>query len=155
LLAIALDFDRDGLRRLAGGEGQRPGLGVVVAVAGRGGAVHGAVDHRRRVLGGGGEGDREGEQGRVLPALPLGHVVDADERVVVENRALALVVGNRRVDRNAEVDGERLVRLGEPVAVHWDRDELRRFAWGEGQRPALGFVVAAGDAGSVGGAVVD
>ena len=39
LLAVALDLDRDGLRRLAGGEGQRAGLGDVVAVARRGGAV--------------------------------------------------------------------------------------------------------------------
>ena len=32
LLAVALDFDGDGLRRLAGGEGQRAGLGDVVVV---------------------------------------------------------------------------------------------------------------------------
>ena len=31
LLAVALDLDGDGLRRLAGGEGQRAGLGDVVA----------------------------------------------------------------------------------------------------------------------------
>jgi hypothetical protein len=30
LLAVALDFDRDCLRRLAGGEGQRAGLGDVI-----------------------------------------------------------------------------------------------------------------------------
>ena len=30
LLVIALDFDRDGLRRLAGGESQRAGLGDLV-----------------------------------------------------------------------------------------------------------------------------
>ena len=34
-LAIALDFDGNRLRRLAGGEGQRAGLGDVVAVARR------------------------------------------------------------------------------------------------------------------------
>ena len=39
LLAVALDFDGDGLRRLAGGEGQRAGLGDVVVVARLGGAV--------------------------------------------------------------------------------------------------------------------
>ena len=33
LLAVALDFDGDGLRRLAGGEGQRAGLGALVAFA--------------------------------------------------------------------------------------------------------------------------
>src|SRR5437867_142154 len=31
-LAVAVDFDRDGLRRLAGGEGQRAGLDDVVAI---------------------------------------------------------------------------------------------------------------------------
>jgi hypothetical protein len=39
LLAVALDFDRDGLRRLAGGEGQRAGLGNVVAIVRRCGTV--------------------------------------------------------------------------------------------------------------------
>lgn len=39
LLAVALDFDGNGLRCLAGGEGQRAGLGDVVAVARLGGAV--------------------------------------------------------------------------------------------------------------------
>jgi hypothetical protein len=33
LLAVALDFDGDCLRRLAGGEGQRAGLDEVIAVA--------------------------------------------------------------------------------------------------------------------------
>src|SRR5262249_38220737 len=42
LLAVALDFDGDGLRRLAGGEVQRAGLGDVVVVARPGGAVDGA-----------------------------------------------------------------------------------------------------------------
>src|SRR5262249_9986237 len=42
LLAVTLDFDGDGFRRLAGGEGQRAGLGDVVAVARLGGAVGGA-----------------------------------------------------------------------------------------------------------------
>src|SRR5688572_504234 len=36
LLAIPLDFDRDRLRRLAGGEGQRAGPGDVVVVSRRG-----------------------------------------------------------------------------------------------------------------------
>src|SRR5262245_9166759 len=38
-LAVALDLDGDGLCRLAGGEGQRAGLGDVVVVARGGGAV--------------------------------------------------------------------------------------------------------------------
>src|SRR5262245_12983496 len=43
LLAVTLDFDGDGLPCLTRGEGQRAGMGDVVVVAGRGGAVHGAV----------------------------------------------------------------------------------------------------------------
>src|SRR5438270_9803184 len=66
LLAVALDFDRDRLRRLAGGEGQRAGLGDVIAVARRRGAVHGAVRHRHRLIVGGRERDREGEERRLL-----------------------------------------------------------------------------------------
>src|SRR5262245_30261779 len=56
-LAVALDLDRDRLRRLAGGEGQRAGPGDVVVVAGRGGAVHGAVRHRHWLVVGGRERD--------------------------------------------------------------------------------------------------
>ena len=44
LLAVAFDFDRNGLRRLAGSECQRSGLGDGVAVARRGRAVDGADD---------------------------------------------------------------------------------------------------------------
>src|SRR6185503_10651051 len=41
-LAVGLDLDRDGLRRLARGEGQRAGPGEVSGVAGRGRACPGA-----------------------------------------------------------------------------------------------------------------
>src|SRR5262245_60823488 len=63
LLAVALHLDGDGLRRLAGGEGQRPGLADVVVVAGRRGAVHGLERHRHRLVVRDRERDREGEQG--------------------------------------------------------------------------------------------
>ena len=67
---------------------------------------------------GGRERDREGEQGRLaLLALGLGHVADADARLVVDDGAHALAVGDGRVGRTAQVDEERLVRFGEPVAV--------------------------------------
>src|SRR5262249_46126556 len=52
LLAVALDLDGDGLRRLAGGEGYRAGPGGVVGVARRGDAVCGAVGDRHRLIGG-------------------------------------------------------------------------------------------------------
>src|SRR5262249_1256258 len=50
LLAVALDLDGDGLRRLAGGEGQRAGPGDVIAVAGGGSAADGAVRQRHRLV---------------------------------------------------------------------------------------------------------
>src|SRR5262249_34215290 len=90
-LAVALDFDGSGLRRLAGGEGQRAGLGDVVVVARCGGAVHGAERHRHRLIVSGRERDREGEQRRpTLPALGLGHVGDADAWLVVHDGANSL-----------------------------------------------------------------
>src|SRR5438034_8996711 len=55
LLVVALDFNRDRLRRLAGVEGQRAGPGDVVAVAGLRGAVHGAERHRHGLIVGGRE----------------------------------------------------------------------------------------------------
>ncbi len=58
-----------------------------------------------------------------LLALRLGHVADADARLVVHDGAHALAVGDGRVRRAAEVDDEGLVRLAEAVAVdqHGDR----------------------------------
>src|SRR5262249_8014988 len=79
LLAVALDFDGDGLGRLAGGEGQRAGTGDVVVVAGRRGAVGAAEGHRHGLVVGNRERDGESELRRmVLPALVLSHVGDAD-----------------------------------------------------------------------------
>src|SRR5438445_10363554 len=49
LLVVAVDDNRDRLL-LAGGEGQRAGLGDVVAVARRGGAVLGAERQRHGVV---------------------------------------------------------------------------------------------------------
>ena len=46
-----------------------------------------------------------------LPSF-LRHVADADARLVVEDGAHALAVGDGRVGRAAEVDDEGLVRLG-------------------------------------------
>src|SRR5262249_61354055 len=59
-------------------------LPILVAVTGRGGAVHGAERHRHRLVVRSRERDREGEQGRlVLLAFLLGHGADADPRLVV------------------------------------------------------------------------
>ena len=41
LLVVRIDFDGDGLRRFAGSEDQGAGIGGVIIVAGRGGAVDG------------------------------------------------------------------------------------------------------------------
>src|SRR5262245_42638305 len=50
LLAVPLHFDGDGLRRLAGGEGQPAGPGDVVVVAGSGRVVRGLVDRKSGVM---------------------------------------------------------------------------------------------------------
>src|SRR5262249_46245537 len=77
LLAVAVDDDGDRLFRLAGGEGQRAGLGDVVVVTVRGGAVRGLERHRHGLVVGGRERDREGEERRpVAVALLLGHIAD-------------------------------------------------------------------------------
>src|SRR5262245_26182262 len=55
LFAVAVDGDRDRLRRLTGEEGQRAGFGDVVVVGRRGCSVGGAVRHRHRLV----VGDRE------------------------------------------------------------------------------------------------
>ena len=52
-----------------------------------------------------------------LLALGLGHVADADPRLVVQDGADALAVGDGRVGRAAQVDEEGLGRLAEAVAV--------------------------------------
>src|SRR5438034_5709412 len=53
LLAVALDFDDDRLRRLTWGERQRAGLADVVALARRGRAVRCAERHRHGLIVGG------------------------------------------------------------------------------------------------------
>ena len=50
LFAVGLDHDRDGFRGLTGGEGDGAGLGDVVVVARRGGAVRGATALREETI---------------------------------------------------------------------------------------------------------
>src|SRR5262245_33885016 len=158
-LAVALDLDRDVLRRLAGCEGQRAGPGDVIVVAGRRRAVYRAERHRHRLVvtdgtAGDREGDREGEQVRLtLLTLGLCYVGDADLRLVVNDGAHGLTVGDGRVGRAAQIDEERLVRLAEAVAVDRHGDRPRRLAGGDGQRARGGLVVAAGRRRTVGGGV--
>src|SRR5262245_53007131 len=154
-LVVALDLDGDGLRRFTGGEGQRAGLGGVV-LAGLGGAVHGAVRHRHRLIVGDRERDREGEQGRlILLALRLAHSADADTRLVVRDGGRALTVDDGCVGRVSQVDEEGLVRLGEAVAVDQHGDLPRRLAGRDDQCARGGLVVAAGRRRAVGGGVLD
>ena len=90
-----------------------------------------------------------------MPALPsaLGHVADADARLVVHDRADALAVGDGRVGRAAQVDEEGLVRLAEAVAVDQDGDGLAVSPGAKVSVPEVGLVVAAGRGGAVGGGV--
>src|SRR5439155_15969216 len=156
-LGVAGDHDRDGRCPLTGGEVQRPGGRPVVVVGRRGRAVgRGEVDvyplvTRRR------QGDGEDQRLRAAVALPDRGVGDGDRRrrVVVEDGPRAGRVVDGRVRRAGEVDGEILVVLVGPVAVHRDRDGLHGVAGVEGQRPGRGDVVLAGDGAAVGRAVVD
>src|SRR5262245_20080797 len=66
LLVVALDLDRDGLRRLTGEERQRAGFGRVVVVARLGGAVHGGERHRHGLIVGARERDCKCEQGGLV-----------------------------------------------------------------------------------------
>ena len=63
----------------------------------------------------------------------------------------AATIVDGRVDRTAQVDDERLVRLAEAVAVDQHDDGLAGLAGGEGQCPRDSLVVAAGGGGAVGG----
>src|SRR5947209_3261763 len=76
LLAVALDHDGDGLRGLAGGEGQGATGGLVVA-AGGGGAVRGGVGDGERLGAGGGQRDGEGGGSDARVPLRDGNVVNA------------------------------------------------------------------------------
>ena len=61
----------------------------------------------------------------VLPSVTVTSLIESDgARVVVGDRADALPVGDRGVRRVREVDGERLVRLVEQVAVDRDGDRF-------------------------------
>src|SRR5262249_22970193 len=48
---------------------------------------------------------------------------------------------DRGVRRVRQVDGERLVRLGDDVTVHDDDDRLREVSFGEGDLPRRGDIV--------------
>src|SRR6266568_7178673 len=63
--------------------------------------------------------------------------------VIVQDRAEAATLGEQRIAAVAkQVQVERLIGLLLAVAVHNDRDRLRRFAGVEGQRTGLRDVVA-------------
>ena len=68
---------------------------------------------------------------------------------------IALAVGDRRVRRGAEVDGEGFGRLGEAVALDRDRERLAGLAGRDGHVAGRGRVVAAGRGGDVRRGVVD
>ena len=90
------------------------------------------------------QADGEGRVDGAGVALGHGHVVDRQgrRRVVVGDRADALAVGDRGVDRLGQVDEEGLVDLVEHVALDLDGEGLGGLAGGEDERAAGGGVVA-------------
>src|SRR5439155_712203 len=113
----------------------------------------GVVDRYRHVIGHR-QAHGERERHRAGVAFRLSYVVDRDARLVVHDGALALAIGYAAVVRVAQVDEEGLVGFADPVADYRDRDGLARLAGGEGQRSALGLVVAAGGGTARGGGEV-
>ena len=93
----------------------------------------------------------------VLLPLPsyLAHVVDADPRLVVEDRAESLAVGDGRIRRGAEIDGEGFGRLGEPVAEDCDCKRPAGLAGRDDHVAGDGNVIAAGRGGAIYRVVVD
>src|SRR5262249_55221274 len=110
--AVAVDQDGDGLRGLAGGKRERSGRGLVVAACRGSPAGRGEVDRDGDVVGDR-QADGEGEGGRArVPFLVIhGRGVDEEAWLLVHDGAHALAVGDDRVGRTTQVDGERLVRL--------------------------------------------
>src|SRR5262249_8077923 len=112
--AVAVDRDRDRLReRFAGFEGQRPGLGHIVAVGGGGRAGGSGGGGGDLLAGVGREGHGETDRFRAGVALGDGHVVDADVRGVGGREVLG-------VEQHRDGPGEGVIdrgHVGEAVAV--------------------------------------
>src|SRR5262245_5327375 len=83
LLAVAVDFDGDRLRRLAGDEGQGAGLGAVVIVAGRGGTVQAS--------------GAAGGWSRVSPSSPSSLDGQRQRYRIAEDAVAVLGLGEQRV----------------------------------------------------------
>src|SRR5262249_40150745 len=107
---------------------------------------------------GGRRGGRQadGEEGGGGPAVALGEGggVDREGEVVVLGRAGALGAGDVGVCRGGEGELERLGGLDGCVARDRDGDGAAGRAGGDGERAALGRVVAAGGGRAIGGGVV-
>ncbi len=141
---VAVDGDRDRLADHARGEGQRAAGRDIVHARGRRVVSRGIV-HCNRVGAGIGHGDGEdGVNSRAAVALGHADIIDRQNRVVIQDSAHALRVGDGGVGRIAQVDEERLVRFGRSVAVDGDGDGLGEHARGERQRAARRHVVNAG-----------
>ena len=140
-LGVAVHGDADVLRRLAGREGERAARCRVVG--GRlGRPVGGVVVDRDRLLRRAGQGHRERRRRGARAPLGDAHVPDRQrgERVVVDDRALALPVAEDDVARDdRQVHEVVLVLLVDRVAVNL-HDE-RSCSSGRGQRSA-GVVIA-------------
>src|SRR4051812_18906325 len=66
--------------------------------------------------------DCEGEERRLVAlSFLLAHVIDADPWLVVEDRTKSLSVGDGRIHRRAEINGEGFGPLGNPFTEDCDR----------------------------------
>src|SRR5439155_1567800 len=155
VVGVAVGQDGEGLARLVGGEGDGARAGLVVGVGRRGGAVGGGVVDGDGRSAWAGQGDGERERRRPGVALSRRHVIDGqDQRVVVQDGALALAVGDEGVAGVGEVDEEGLRVLVERVVGGGDGERLGGLARVEGDGPGAAGVVA-GPGRAVGGGEID
>ena len=124
---VALHRDGDRLALLAGVEGERAGLGGVIAAAARA-AVRRGVFHRALARGAAAAGDGEGEVARPAVAFGFAGIVDRQLArcrgdVVVLDRALRESDPVKTAIEHG--DKERLIHLDLRVAFHIDGDGLR------------------------------
>ena len=140
---ITIHQHRDLHRRVGWPEGQRRSRNRGVVARSYRRSVHRLVVHRGTQRRAATLGHCEDVRGRARIAFVVRHVInrEARRRLIVDNRACAIGIADRRAARVAQVDRERFVRLKRRITVHQHRDLLGRLVGSEVERPAIRLVV--------------
>ena len=155
---VAEDFQRDGLARFTGAEGDGAVGGRVVIARERGHVGRVEAD-RAGVEGRAGANHGDGDVGRVR-AIHLGHAVRGgregdDGRVVgVDGHGEIRDGGQRGVGRRAQAHEEVFLVLRQRVIDHGDGEGVRGHAGSEGEQSVGADVIAARQRGGVGREVI-